>query len=64
MLHYLGDAMAMELGHAAKRYLQLYAKKGADTAFVPFVDIDKGKKRYVKFMWLNEQWVYVDIVDK
>lgn len=56
--------MALELGQRAKGYLSIYAKAGAEFAFVPFRDLEKGKKRWVKFQWLAGQWVYVDLVDK
>jgi hypothetical protein len=63
MLHYYGGQMAMELGEQAKDYLSIYAKAGDEYAFVPFRDLEAGKKRYVKFQYLAGMWVYVDLVD-
>lgn len=63
MLQYFGDITAFELGQMAKDYLMLYAKDGSDAAFVPYYDLKLKKKRFVKFMWLNEQFVYVDLCD-
>jgi hypothetical protein len=64
MLHYYGDQMAIELGQAAKFYIQLYLKKDLkDVCFVPFIDLRKDKQRYVKFQLLADQWCFVDVVD-
>jgi hypothetical protein len=64
MLHYYGDQTAMELGEAAKFYIQLYEKKGVPVCKVPFKDLEmNGKTRYVKFEKMAEQWVFVDLVD-
>jgi hypothetical protein len=64
MLHYYGDRLAMELGQAAKSYIQWYSKAGQDTCKVPFKDLQRGGKvRYVKFEQLAGQWVYTDLVD-
>lgn len=65
MLHYSGDLMALELGKAAREpYIRLYHTPGMPVAFVPFFDLDKGRKRYVKYEWLAGQWVFVDVVDE
>lgn len=64
MLHYYGDQLAMELGEAAKFYVQLYAKEGQPICKVPFKDLERnGKVRYVKFELLAGQWVFVDLTD-
>jgi len=64
MLHFRGDELALELGEAAKFYIQLYEKKGLPICKVPFKDLEKnGKTRYVKFEKLADQWVFVDLVD-
>lgn len=64
MLHYAGDLTAFDLGQKAKEYLWMYAKPGKEFAYVPFMDVEKGKKRFVKFQTLNDQWVFVDLVNK
>lgn len=66
MLNYFGGQMALELGERAKSYLDIYAKAGAEYAFVPFRDLERGKKRWVKFQRMAgvDGWVYVDLVDK
>jgi hypothetical protein len=63
MLHYYGDRLAMELGQAAKFYINLYEKKGQPICKVPFIDLETGMKRFVKFEWLAGQWVFVDLTD-
>lgn len=63
MLHYLGDQLALELGDAAKKYIPLYSKKGEEICKVAFFDLQKKKKRFVKFQLLMENWVFVDLVD-
>lgn len=63
MLHYSGDQLALELGEAAKFYIQLYERKGESICKVAFFDIEKGRKRFVKFELLAGQWVFVDLVD-
>lgn len=64
MLHYYGDRLAMELGQAAKFYIQFYEKKGQNICKVPFKDLERnGKVRFVKFELLAGQWVFVDLVD-
>ena len=64
MLHYTGDITALQLGQRAKEYLWMYGKQGSEFAYVPFMDLEKGRKRFVKFQWLADQWVFVDLVDK
>ena len=62
MLRYYGDITAMDLGEKAKFYIQIY-DNGSDTCLVPFIDLEKNRKRFVKFIQLNNQWVFVDLVD-
>jgi uncharacterized protein YkuJ len=63
MLHYYGNKLAMELGQAAKTYIPLYEKKGEEICKVAFFDLEKKRKRFVKFQKLEGQWVFVDLVD-
>jgi hypothetical protein len=66
MLHYRGDELALDLGNAARFYLQLYAKKGELLCKIPFKDLERnGKVRFVKFEWLEgvNDWVFVDLMD-
>jgi hypothetical protein len=64
MLHYAGDIEAHELGEKGKFYLQLYARAGEPFAYVPFKDLERGRKRYIKYEWMLDQWVYVDLVEE
>lgn len=65
MLHYRGDELAMDLGNAARFYIQLYEKKGENVCKVPFKDLSmNGKVRYVKFEKIVDQWVFTDLVDR
>jgi hypothetical protein len=64
MLHYAGDIEAHELGESAKSYLQLYARADDQTVYIPYQDLVKKRKRFIKFEKLNDQWVFVDLVDK
>jgi len=63
MLHYLGDIEAHELGYQAKSYIFMYEKDGQDVCLVPYRDLEKRKKRFVKFEKMLSQWVFVDLVD-
>jgi hypothetical protein len=63
MLHYYGNQLAMELGQAAKFYITLYQKPGEQTVLVPFMDLSKNRKRFVKFELLAGVWCFVDLVD-
>lgn len=61
MLHYAGDITAMALGDKAKFYIHLY-ENGEDICLVPFIDLEKGRKRFVKFEKLASVWCFVDLV--
>jgi hypothetical protein len=65
MLHYYGDKLAMSLGQEAKFYIPLYQKPGEQTVLVPFIDLGKNRKRFVKFEKLAgiSEWVFVDLID-
>lgn len=63
MIHYAGDIEAFELGERAKEYIPLYERSGEDVCLVAYKDLVRGRKRYVKFERLNDQWVFVDLVD-
>lgn len=66
MLHYSGDITAMELAEQARKaQLKMYAVPGATVCLVPFMDLQKGKKRYVKFEKMPgvKGWIFVDLVD-
>ncbi len=64
MLHRGGQMEEWELEAAARGYIFMYAVTGEDVCLVPFKDLDKGRKRFVKFQKLAEQWCFVDLVDK
>jgi len=63
MLHYAGTIEALELGEAAKGFIFLYAKKGESACDVPFKDLVHNRVRYVQFQLLNDQWLFIDLVD-
>jgi hypothetical protein len=63
MLHYAGDIMALELGERAKDYIRWYEKKGQPICKVPFIDLETGMKRFVKFEFMAGIWVFVDLTD-
>jgi hypothetical protein len=63
MLHYYGDKLALELGDAAKRYIELYQKQGEEICKVAFFDLEKNRKRFVKFQLLAGVWCFVDLTD-
>jgi len=60
MLHRDGDFEEWQLAEAARYYIPLYARSVTTTVFIPYKDVPSGKICYIKFEWLNEQWVYVD----
>lgn len=63
MLHYEGDITAMELGREGLHYLWCYRKEGSNTAYVPYMDLVRGKKRFIKYGYLLGQWVFLDLVN-
>jgi hypothetical protein len=63
MLHYYGNILALELGEAAKAGIQWYHKAGQSVCLVPFIDLESGMKRFVKFEFMAGQWMFVDITD-
>ncbi len=58
MLHRSADFEEWQLADYARQYIPLY--KRGQVCFVPYIDDPTGEKKFVKFVWLNEQWVYVD----
>ncbi len=60
MLKRSGDFEEWQLADLIKQgpYIDLY--KRGEICFVPYLDLPTGEKKFVKFVWLNEQWVYVD----
>lgn len=63
MLTRTGDIHLPELIEAAKPYLKLYGvgKVERQECRVPFKDLDKGKKMYMVFLWLANQWVFTEV---
>jgi hypothetical protein len=60
MLHRAGDFEEWQLAEVARKYIPLYLKKGDGVCYVPYIDDPTGEKKFIKYAWLNEQWVYVD----
>ncbi len=62
MLTRTGDFEEWELAQTIKDgpYIKLYAKPGDNICYVPYLDLPTNTKKFVKFAWLNEQWIYVD----
>ncbi|GAA4328518.1 hypothetical protein [Flaviaesturariibacter amylovorans] len=63
MIHFWGSLMAMGLGEKARERIWLYERPGQEFCLVPFWDMEKGRKRFVKFQRMLDQWVFVDLVD-
>lgn len=61
MLTYHGKFDEQEVADAARLYLPLYGVKEREMAEVPFKNGDTGEKRFIQFMWLAGQWVFVDV---
>lgn len=60
MLHLLQGWEEYDLSERAKGYIRLYANPGDTVCYVPYIDDQDGKKKHVKFAYLNDQWVYID----
>lgn len=58
MLHRSGPYHEEALIDALKEYLPLYGKKEKEVCEIPYKD--EGKVMIAKFMWLAQQWVYVE----
>lgn len=63
MLHYAGDVEAFELGEKGKGQIWMYEKTGQDVCKVPYRDLECGRERFIMYQKLNDQWVFVDLVD-
>lgn len=59
MITLVGQLIEENIVQAARYYLHEYCDKEKKTAEVPFVH--NGKKRYVEFLWLAEQWVFIGL---
>jgi hypothetical protein len=61
MLHRDGFFEEWQLTEVARKDIPFYLKNPDDkVVYVPYKDIPSGEKKYIKYTWLNEQWVYVD----
>jgi hypothetical protein len=60
MLHRSGDFEEWQLAEVAKRDIPFYLKKGNTVCYVPYIDDPTGEKKFIKYVWLNEQWIYAD----
>jgi len=65
MLHYSGDITGMQLALLARHYIWMYHKPGDEEVRVPFIDLVKRKRRYVKFVKDSNitEWIFIDLVD-
>jgi hypothetical protein len=65
MLHYYGDITGMELAEKARFYIPLYLQPDKSVVLVPFMDLERKRKRYVKFEKAEgvSGWIYTDMVD-
>jgi hypothetical protein len=63
MLHRFGLMVIEDLIDALKKDLPLYAGEG-ENCEVPYKDDDLNRVMMAKFVWLAEQWVYVDVREK
>lgn len=41
-------------------YIDLYARKGDRVVYVPYKDLPTKTVKHIKFVYLNNQWIYVD----
>jgi hypothetical protein len=62
MLTRSGEFKEDELAEAAKRYLPHYGKKENEVCDIPYREMSTGKVNFVRFTWLNEQWIFTDLV--
>lgn len=60
MLHRLGDFEEWQLAEAGKEYIVFYVKKGNTVCYVPYIDDPSGEMKFIKYVFLNNQWIYVD----
>lgn len=61
MLHRDEDFEEWELAEAAKEYIPMYLRKPDDkVCYVPYKDVPSGEVKHVKFVFINDQWVYAD----
>ncbi|HEY4207989.1 MAG TPA: hypothetical protein VGM31_14295 [Puia sp.] len=51
------------LVNAAKHYLPHYGRKEESICEIPYREQETRQVRFIRFMWLAEQWVFVDVVD-
>ncbi len=63
MLTVGGEKNALGIADAAREYIELYQKlkPTPGKCSVPFRIMETGKVKYVHFVWLAEQWVFVQI---
>lgn len=60
MLHLLAGYDEWQIAEAARRYISLYAKPGDTVCYVPYVDDLRREQKAVKFVYINDQWIYAD----
>lgn len=60
MLTFQGRFNEWEVAESAKDYIKWYLKAGDQVCYVPYMDGNEGKKKFIKFALLNDQWVYID----
>lgn len=61
MLHFIGDFNEYDLSDRLRKYIPLFLKKKDDAVcYVPYMDDNLRKQRYVKFVQLAGEWVYAD----
>lgn len=57
MLHRTGEFDELHLAEEARKYIGMYRR--GEVCYVPYMDLPSNKKKYVKFILVNNQWVYV-----
>lgn len=61
MLHRDESFEEWQLAEAALQYIPLYLRKKDDKiCYVPYKDVPTNSIKHVKFVYVNEQWVYAD----
>jgi hypothetical protein len=61
MLHRDEDFQEWQLAEAAKEYIPLYLRNPEDrVCYVEYRDVPTNSIKHVKFVYLNDQWVYAD----
>jgi hypothetical protein len=60
MLHRLAPLDEEGLIEALKGYIPRYSETGDNCCDVPYKDMETGKFMLGKFLWLAQQWVFIE----